>query len=78
MKHIAHEYAKTESFIIEALENGVSIIGLTRGEQTKFHHIEKMDKGDVLIVSFTEFTAAIKIRGRARILGANGEIISGG
>ncbi|MFO7636005.1 MAG: trp RNA-binding attenuation protein MtrB [Clostridia bacterium] len=73
-----NSYAKTDSFIIQALENGVSIIGLTRGEHTKFHHIEKMDKGDVLIVQFTEYTAAIKIKGKARILGSNGEVMSGG
>ena len=63
--------------IIKALEDGVSIIGLTRGDATKFHHIEKMDKGDVLIVQFTEFTAAIKIKGNAQILSSSGEVISG-
>lgn len=68
---------KNESMIIKALENGVSIIGLTRGENTKFHHIEKMDKGEVLICQFTENTSAIKIKGKASILSDKGEVISG-
>lgn len=70
-------YSDGSPIIIKALENGVSIIGLTRGENTKFHHIEKMDKGDVLMVQFTEFTAAIKIKGKALIKSSNGEVMSG-
>ncbi|MBN2851861.1 MAG: trp RNA-binding attenuation protein MtrB [Clostridia bacterium] len=66
-----------ENIIIKALENGVSIIGLTRGENTKFHHIEKMDKGEVLICQFTEYTAAIKVKGKAVIFSSKGEVISG-
>jgi len=70
-------YSDGTPIIIKALEDGVSIIGLTRGENTKFHHIEKMDKGDVLIVEFTEFTAAIKIKGKAEIICSSGETVSG-
>jgi len=66
-----------ESIVIKALENGVSIIGLTRGENTKFHHIEKMDNGEVLICQFTENTSAIKVKGRAKIITNKGEVISG-
>ena len=33
--------------VIKALENGVSITGLTRGRDTKFHHTEKLDAGQV-------------------------------
>jgi transcription attenuation protein (tryptophan RNA-binding attenuator protein) len=51
--------------IIKALENGVNIIGLTRGKDTKFHHTEKLDKGEVMVLQFTEHTSAIKIRGHA-------------
>jgi len=54
--------------VIKALENGVTIMGLTRGKDTKFHHTEKLDKGEVMIAQFTEHTSAIKIRGRAEIL----------
>ena len=49
--------------VIKALENGVNIIGLTRGRDTKFHHTEKLDKGEVYIAQFTEVTSAIKING---------------
>jgi transcription attenuation protein (tryptophan RNA-binding attenuator protein) len=63
--------------IIKAEESGVNIIGLTRGRDTKFHHTEKLDKGEVLIAQFTENTSAIKVRGKAKILSRYGEIISG-
>lgn len=63
--------------IIKAEENGVNIIGLTRGRDTKFHHTEKLDKGELLIAQFTENTSAIKIRGKARVLSRHGEILSG-
>lgn len=63
--------------VIKAEENGVNIIGLTRGKDTKFHHTEKLDKGEVLIAQFTENTSAIKVRGKARILSRHGEISSG-
>lgn len=31
--------------IIKALEDGVNVIGLTRGSDTKFGHLEKLDEG---------------------------------
>ncbi len=63
--------------VIRAEENGVNIIGLTRGSSTKFHHTEKLDKGEVLIAQFTENTSAMKIRGKATILCHHGQIHSG-
>lgn len=63
--------------LIKAEENGVNIIGLTRGKDTRFHHTEKLDKGEVLIAQFTENTSAIKIRGKAKIVCRHGEIYSG-
>lgn len=66
-----------EYVIIRAEDNGVNIIGITRGKDTKFHHTEKLDKGEVLLVQFTENTSAMKIRGKATILGCHGEIRSG-
>ena len=72
LQNISGEY-----IAIRAEENGVNIIGLTRGRDTKFHHTEKLDKGEVLIVQFTEITSAIKIRGKAKILCRHGEIHSG-
>lgn len=56
-----------EYIVIKALENGVAVIGLTRGRDTKFHHTEKLDQGEVIITQFTEHTAAVKIRGRAMV-----------
>lgn len=65
---------KEDSYImVKAQENGVTIIGLTRGFNTKFHHTEKLDKGEVLIAQFTEHTSAIKIRGKANIYTHLGE-----
>jgi transcription attenuation protein (tryptophan RNA-binding attenuator protein) len=62
--------------VIKALDDGVSVIGLTRGTDTRFHHSEKLDQGEVMIAQFTEHTSAIKIRGNARILTCFGEIES--
>lgn len=53
--------------VIKAKENGVSVIGLTRGQDTRFHHSEKLDKGEVMIAQFTEHTSAVKVRGKAVI-----------
>jgi len=66
-----------EYVVIKAEENGVNVIGLTRGKDTKFHHTEKLDRGEVLLAQFTENTSAIKVRGKSRILCRHGEIISG-
>lgn len=60
--------------IIKALENGVTIMGLTRGRDTKFHHTEKLDKGEIYIAQFTENTAAVKLRGRAEVYSRHGVI----
>jgi transcription attenuation protein (tryptophan RNA-binding attenuator protein) len=64
----------TEFIVIKALENGVNVIGLTRGESTKFHHSEKLDKGEIMIAQFTEHTSAIKIRGKAVVQTSHGTI----
>ncbi len=63
--------------VVKALENGVTIIGLTRGRETKFHHTEKLDKGEVMIFQFTAHTSAIKLRGRADIVHKYGTMTSG-
>ena len=34
---------------IKDLKKSVSIIGITRGQDTKFYHTEKLDAGEVLI-----------------------------
>lgn len=61
-------------FVIKALEDGVHVIGLTRGSNTKFHHSEKLDQGEMMIAQFTEHTSAIKVRGKALIQTRHGEI----
>jgi len=66
----------TEYIVIKAVEDGVNVIGLTRGTDTRFHHSEKLDQGEVMIAQFTEHTSAIKIRGHAQILTTHGEVIS--
>ena len=53
---------------VVAEEDGVTIIGLTSGRDTKFHHTEKLDKGEAFICQFTDVTTAIKIRGKAKVL----------
>jgi len=60
--------------VVKALENGVTIMGLTRGKDTKFHHSEKLDKGEIMVAQFTEHTSAIKIRGKAEVLTAHGRM----
>lgn len=67
----------SDFIVVKAHENGVSVIGLTRGQETKFSHSEKLDAGEVWISQFTEFTSAIKIRGRATIMTAHGNVESG-
>ncbi|MBM4762128.1 trp RNA-binding attenuation protein MtrB [Bacillus sp. B15-48] len=66
----------TEYIVIKAIEDGVNVIGLTRGTDTRFHHSEKLDQGEVMIAQFTEHTSAVKIRGHAKVLTSYGEIIS--
>ncbi|HEY8486488.1 MAG TPA: trp RNA-binding attenuation protein MtrB [Limnochordales bacterium] len=63
--------------VIKALEDGVTVMGLTRGPTTRFHHIEKLDRGEVMIAQFTRHTAAIKVRGRAQIWTRHGQLVSG-
>lgn len=63
--------------VIEAEEDGVNVFGLTRGADTKFHHSEKLDAGEIMIAQFTEHTSAMKIRGKAKIYTTHGVIHSG-
>lgn len=66
----------SDFIVIKAIEDGVNVIGLTRGSDTRFHHSEKLDKGEVMIAQFTEHTSAIKVRGKAVIQTAHGEVES--
>ncbi|PTL40375.1 MAG: trp RNA-binding attenuation protein MtrB [Alkalicoccus sp.] len=62
--------------VIKANQDGVNVIGLTRGTDTRFHHSEKLDKNEMMIAQFTEHTSAIKIRGDATVQTAHGEMSS--
>ena len=64
----------SDYIVIQALEDGVTIIGLTRGRDTRFHHTEKLDSGEVYIAQFTEMTSAMKIRGKAKIFTKHGVV----
>jgi transcription attenuation protein (tryptophan RNA-binding attenuator protein) len=63
--------------VVKALEDGVIVMGLTRGRDTRSHHSERLDAGEVLVVQFTQLTAVIKVRGRAEILTEVGSVGSG-
>jgi transcription attenuation protein (tryptophan RNA-binding attenuator protein) len=63
--------------VVRALEDGVVIMGLTRGRDTRSHHSERLDAGEVLIAQITDMTAAIKVRGRAEIMTEVGKVESG-
>ena len=62
-----------EYIVVKAKDNGVMVIGMTRGRDTKFHHTEKLNKGEVMICQFTQNTSAIKIHGPAHIITSHGE-----
>jgi transcription attenuation protein (tryptophan RNA-binding attenuator protein) len=63
--------------VVKALEDGVVIMGLTRGKDTRSHHSERLDTGEVLIAQFTDMTAAIKVRGKAQIMTDVGSVEAG-
>lgn len=65
---------QTDYIVIKAKDQGVQVFGLTRGQDTRFHHIEKLDRNEVLIAQFTDHTSAVKVRGKAVILTKHGEI----
>ena len=67
----------TPYICVKALEKGVNIIGVTRGEMTRIHHTEKLDKGELLIAQFTDNTSAMKIRGNAEVYTQFGVIRTG-
>lgn len=69
--------AEKDFVVIQAEEDGVHVIGLTRGTDTKLSHSEKLDTGEVMLAQFTEHTSAMKIRGKAQIYTTYGTIQSG-
>jgi len=71
------EIVQADFVVVKALEDGVTIIGLTRGKETTVHHTEKLDEGEVWFCQFTEHISAIKIRGKAEIFSRYGKVQSG-
>jgi len=71
---VESDWRHGECFVVKAKENGVQVIGLTRGQDTKFHHTEKLDKGEVMIAQFTDHTSAVKVRGKAIVMTRHGVI----
>ncbi len=71
------QFDSDEYIVIKALASPVQIIGLTRGDYTKPHHTENLDKNEVIVMQFTEKTSAIKIRGKAEIYTKHGVVNSG-
>ncbi|MCL1976254.1 MAG: trp RNA-binding attenuation protein MtrB [Firmicutes bacterium] len=65
-----------EYVVVRAEENGVTISGLTRGKDTRLSHSEKLDKGEVMLLQFTQHVSAVKIRGKARIYTRHGIVDS--
>lgn len=64
--------------IVKARENGVRVMGLTRGKETRVSHTEILSQGEVLVVQLTEYTAAFKIVGKAHLWTPYGEILAEG
>lgn len=62
--------------VVKANKSGVKVIGMTRGKDTKFHHTEKLNKGEVMICQFTQDTSAIKINGSSTIITEYGTVDS--
>ncbi|RYL93223.1 trp RNA-binding attenuation protein MtrB [Sporolactobacillus sp. Y61] len=73
---IRNEEVLGDYFVVKAEEDGVNVIGLTRGAETRFFHTEKLDQGEVMIAQFTEHTSAIKVHGKAMIQTKHGTIHS--
>lgn len=74
---LADRQASGRYVVVKALEDGVIVMGLTRGRDTRSHHSERLDAGEVLVAQFTDLTAVIKVRGRAEILTEVGKVVSG-
>lgn len=72
-----NDIATADYIVIKAEEDGVNIIGLTRGTDTRFHHTEKLGNGEVYIAQFTENTSAMKIKGKAKIYTKHGVVEAG-
>ena len=64
---LTNENTQSEYIVVQADSANVQVVGLTRGSDTKPHHTEALDKGEVLVMQFTDKTSLIKIKGNAKI-----------
>lgn len=62
-----NENTGSEYIVVKADCANVQVIGMTRGSDTRPHHTEALDKGEVLVMQFTDKTSLIKIKGNAKI-----------
>lgn len=60
--------------VVQALEDGVNVIGMTRGRDTRLQHTERLSKNEVLVAQFTDNVSAIKVSGKARVLTRHGQL----
>ena len=63
---ITNDSNQNEYIAVKAEASGVQVIGMTRGSDTRPHHTESLDSGEVLIMQFTDKTSLIKIKGNAK------------
>ncbi len=61
-KDFANDY-----IVVKAANEGAQVVGMTRGTDTRPHHTENVNGGEVLVVQFTDKTSLIKIKGTAEI-----------
>ncbi len=71
-----NENILADYIIVKALEDGVTLMGFSRGKETKISHTEKLAKGETMIAQFTENVSAMKIRGKAEVTTKYGKIDS--
>ncbi|MDE6968084.1 MAG: trp RNA-binding attenuation protein MtrB [Clostridia bacterium] len=64
---ITSEVMGSEYIAVKSEASNVQVIGMTRGSDTRPHHTEVLDKGEVLIMQFTDKTSLIKIKGNAKV-----------
>jgi transcription attenuation protein (tryptophan RNA-binding attenuator protein) len=64
--------------VIKAQEDGVRVMGLTRGLQTRVSHTEILSQGEVIVCQLTEYTSAFKIVGKAQVITPYGEVLAEG
>ncbi|MCL2496788.1 MAG: trp RNA-binding attenuation protein MtrB [Clostridiales bacterium] len=75
--HTEQLISPQEYVVVRAEENGVTIFGLTRGKDTRLSHSEKLDRGEVMLLQFTQHISAVKVRGKARVYTKHGVVESG-